>query len=453
MSSAIIGGKGNELLSFLPPSLLAISTCMELLLSALQANDQTTALFLARHVLSRPEWHSPTKTWPHFAIWTAVWLNMVKLTKILLDTGVGVDIDPSVEPTIEYYPSVLHMASMLDHSDIVEILLARGATSKAPAPMNYASFQAAATRGHIDVVQKYLDHDASHIKDRQPYIALWAASEWGCWHSISTLIDSGAEVNELQGQPPDDYRIWTPLAIACREGYPKTVEALLVGGADANAIGPYGVDTALWFPACDNLNVDCVRVMLKYNADPNHHLFNPLLLIEMENSRYQSARLLPICDALRDGVRPINLNTTNENGQTALMIASQSVNLDLVEWLLKSGADTDVLDYIDASALYYVIRDGCVDVVAALLKKGARIGVAHVSGEEHILFHAMSHPEIVLLLLDYGADPNLANSTGNMAINMASSSGNVEVARMLIRKGADINHNDAYGWAPIFDVV
>lgn len=54
MSSAIIGGKGNELLSFLPPSLLAISTCMELLLSALQANDQTTALFLARHVLSRP---------------------------------------------------------------------------------------------------------------------------------------------------------------------------------------------------------------------------------------------------------------------------------------------------------------------------------------------------------------------------------------------------------------
>ncbi|KAI1252592.1 hypothetical protein MGN70_007171 [Eutypa lata] len=275
---------------------------------------------------------------------------MVKLTKILLDTGVGVDIDPSVEPTIEYYPSVLHMASMLDHSDIVEILLARGATSKAPAPMNYASFQAAATRGHIDVVQKYLDHDASHIKDRQPYIALWAASEWG--------------------PTPDDYRIWTPLAIACREGYPKTVEALLVGGADANAIGPYGVDTALWFPACDNLNVDCVRVMLKYNADPNHHLFNPLLLIEMENSRYQSARLLPICDALRDGVRPINLNTTNENGQTALMIASQSVNLDLVEWLLKSGADTDVLDYIDASALYYVIRDGCVDVVAALLKKG-----------------------------------------------------------------------------------
>ncbi|KAI0888363.1 ankyrin repeat-containing domain protein [Annulohypoxylon maeteangense] len=452
ISSAIIGGKGGEVLSLFPPKALAVSTYMEFLLSALQADDGTTALDLAQGVLSHPEWHRHTQTWPHFAIWTAVWLNMVELTKILLDNGVGVDIEPNVELALGYYPSILHMSSLLGYSTITGTLLARGATSKVPTLTIYGSFQTAAYRGHIDVVQKYLDHDPSYKKARQPHTALWAASEWGCWQSVSALVEAGADVNEPQGTPPDDYRTWTPLAIASRNGYPKTVEALLAGGADANAVGPYGMDTALWFSTVDNINIGCVQVMLKYNADPNHY-FDPPLLAEIANSSYDTASIIPICNSLLDGDRPINLNETNRDGKTALMIASQSNKLGLVQWLLTKGADIDVLDSFNKSALYYAVSNGHVETVTALLKKGARVDVAHSYGESSLLFDAISYPDIVRLLLDYGADVNISNSFGNRLINLASSSGNVKVAEILIEKGADIDHKDEYGWAPIFDAV
>jgi ankyrin repeat protein len=451
MSSSIISGLGSGVLSFFPLRPLAVATSMELLLSALQANDQTTALDLAVSVLSHPEWHTQIQTWPHFAIWTAVWLNMVELTNLLLDNGVSVDSGPSAEPMVGYYPSILYLSSVLNHHAIVNILLARGASSKAPSPSSYGSFQAAAYRGHVEVVQKYLDYDDSHKEDGQPYSALYSASEWGAWESVRTLIDAGAAVNEPQGET----HTWMPLAIACNHGYTKTVEALLVGGANVNAVGPYGVDTALWFPAYSLLNVECVRVMLKHNADPNHQHFNPPLLIEMANSNHDTTRLLPICEALLNVIRPIDINAVNGDGQTALMIASMSGKLGLVNWLLTSGAEIDALNRVNKSALYYSISSGHVDVVAALLENGAQIDKAHTSNKGHLLLMAESNPQIVRHLLDYGADANLANwvGVGNTAINSASASGSVEVAEILIEKGADINHRDYYGWAPIFDAV
>ncbi|QYT01017.1 hypothetical protein H0G86_008073 [Trichoderma simmonsii] len=449
MCSAIISGRGSEVLNFFPPRALSVSACMRLLLSALQANDQTVALDLVQGVLSHSEWNNVEQNWPHFAIWTAVWLNMVDLTKALLNNGVGVDIKPSVEPMIGYYPSILYLASILNHPAIVETLLARGATSAAPLLSTYGCFQAAAYRGHVNVIQKYLNHDSSYIRDKNPSTALWAASEWGCWYSISALLDAGADVNEIQ----DDSNPSTPLTVACSMGYPKTIETLLARGADANAAGVSGMNPGLWYPVVNDPNVECVRVMLRYNADPNHPNFNPPLLVQMAGSNHETARLISICDALLAGIRPINLNATDGSGQTPLMIASRYGKPDLVQWLLKSGADVDILDGNNRSALYYAIEQGSADVVTALLQKGAQIDVAHASGEQPLLFNAISHPEIVRLLLEFGADVNLTDSSGNTAINRASASGKVEVAKMLIEKGADINHQDDQGWAPIFDAV
>ncbi|KAL7961528.1 ankyrin repeat-containing domain protein [Trichoderma compactum] len=449
MCSAIIGGRGSEVLNFFPPRALSVSACMELLLSALQANDQTVALDLVQGVLSHSEWSNVEQGWPHFAIWTAVWLNMVDLTKALLNNGVGVNIQPSVEPTIGYYPSILYLASILNHAAIVETLLARGATSEAPLLSTYGCFQAAAYRGHVDLIQKYLNHDSSYIRDKNPSTALWAASVWGCWYSISALVDAGADVNEVQY----DSEPSTPLTTACLMGYPKTIETLLARGADANASGVSGMNPGLWYPVVNDPNVECVRVMLRYNADPNQPDFDPPLLVQIANSYHETARLLSICDALLAGIRPINLNATDDSGQTALIIALRYGKLDLVQWLLKSGADIDILDNKEKSALYYSIEGGYVDVVADLLKKMAQIDVAQASCEPSLLFNAIPYPEIVRLLLKFGADVNFTDNYGDRPSNRASANGRVEVAKILIEKGADINHKDSSGWAPIFDAV
>ncbi|KAJ8119646.1 hypothetical protein ONZ43_g3450 [Nemania bipapillata] len=293
------------------------------------------------------------------------------------------------------------------------------------------------------MIQKHLKYGASYITDSQLSTALRAASGWGSWNSINVLIDAGAKVNKTS------LSRHTPLAYACEEGFPKTAAALLAGGADANAVCSHGTDTILWYSAYLNPNVDCVQEMLIYGADPNHHLFDPPLLIQIALSDFDTACFIPICNALFNGKRPIKLDATDADGWTALIVASSKGKLDLVQWLLKSGADIDRLNRHNYSALALAASKGHVEIVAALLKKGAQINVA----PRPPLIYAVSYPDILRLLLDSGADVNAVDPLGNTAINSASQGGIIDSVKMLVEKGADVNHKNQYGWSPIFYVV
>ena len=49
------------------------------------------------------------------------------------------------------------------------------------------------------------------------------------------------------------------------------------------------------------------------------------------------------------------------------------------------------------------------------------------------------HAEVVHLLLEAGADRNLANDDGDTALMLASKTGRIEVVRLLLDAGADRN--------------
>ncbi|KAI5924378.1 ankyrin repeat-containing domain protein [Camillea tinctor] len=240
----------------------------------------------------------------------------------------------------------------------------------------------------------------------------------------------------MQGEFPDDDYAWAPLSIACAYGYLRTVEALLAGDADPNAVCYHKSDTILWYPTVYSPNVECVRAMLRYGADPNQSQLDPPLLVDMMIfNRNDSAPLIPICDSLLHGTCPINLNATNNDGQTALMVASGFNNIDMVNWLLKYGADTDVLDRFNNSALWYASYKGNVGIATSLLNKRAKIDVAHAAGRDPLLF---------------GADFALYNSSGDAFMMEVSKSRQIEVTKMLIEKGADINRKGTNGETPIF---
>lgn len=56
---------------------------------------------------------------------------------------------------------------------------------------------------------------------------------------------------------------------------------------------------------------------------------------------------------------------------------------------------------------------------------------------------------MVSLLLEFGADVELANSQGQTALSMASSKGHCDVVRQLIAAGASPGHADAVGYCPL----
>ena len=70
---------------------------------------------------------------------------------------------------------------------------------------------------------------------------------------------------------------------------------------------------------------------------------------------------------------------------------------------------------------------------------GTRQGPAMMITSEHC------HDEVVLVLLEAGADIHLANNTGVTALMSASEQGHVEVVSLLLQAGADKNMADIDG--------
>ncbi len=83
--------------------------------------------------------------------------------------------------------------------------------------------------------------------------------------------------------------------------------------------------------------------------------------------------------------------------------------------------------------------------VKDILKKGCDVNVVYPDifrSDTALVFAAQvlaRDPEFVETLLQYGADPNLSTKEAMTALFAAAGHGNIEIAKMLIEKGAEIN--------------
>ena len=59
------------------------------------------------------------------------------------------------------------------------------------------------------------------------------------------------------------------------------------------------------------------------------------------------------------------------------------------------------------------------------------------------------HNDVVQLLLDKGAEPNLSDQNGNTALLYAAFRGHLDVVQLLLNRGADVNMADYYGTTPL----
>ncbi|KAH9365460.1 hypothetical protein HPB48_008912 [Haemaphysalis longicornis] len=62
---------------------------------------------------------------------------------------------------------------------------------------------------------------------------------------------------------------------------------------------------------------------------------------------------------------------------------------------------------------------------------------------------SVGHLEVVSALLSRGAKVDVANETGQTALHYAASKGHLDVARVLLEHHADINAQDSYGSTPL----
>jgi uncharacterized protein len=354
--------------------------------------------------------------------------------------------------------------------------------------------------------------------------------------AVARLIGAGADVNAR-----NDYGA-TPLSEAAVAGNVEVIRRLLAAGAEVNAANADG-QTALMVVARTS-NVAAARLLLKHGANVNQHerwRGQTALMWAAAEGQPDMVRLLvskgaevdarssvndwerqvtaeprmqarpsggftPLLYAARRGCAECarhlldggaNINLTDPDRVTPLLLAALNLNFDTAALLVKRGADVNKWDTWGRAPLYAAVdvntlptggradrpaddRTTGVELIAMLLKAGANPdlqlklfppyrSLRDDRGADNILTvgttpllraaKAVDVPAI-RLLLQHGANANLPTSRGITPLLAAAGVGSTgldtrgryraesagaEAAKLLLDAGADVNARDSSG--------
>ena len=139
-----------------------------------------------------------------------------------------------------------------------------------------------------------------------------------------------------------------------------------------------------------------------------------------------------------------DVNAKDHTEQSAYLIATSEVGADprLLELMLANGADVAALDSFDGTGLIRAAERGYVEIVRRLLETGIEIDHVNRLGWTALLEAIIlgeggpEHTEVVRLLVDAGADVDLADANGVTPLEHARSQGFDEIAAILEQAGA-----------------
>ncbi len=134
-----------------------------------------------------------------------------------------------------------------------------------------------------------------------------------------------------------------------------------------------------------------------------------------------------------------NVNAKGNNGKTALMWAIELEKNQIVEILLKNGANINLKDGLGHTALHSATYAGNIETMKLLIKKGADANTKNYNNETP-LFSIKATPEILNLLLDAGANPNVQlKDSGNTPLIKAVMLKREQNIKVLLQRGANVH--------------
>jgi ankyrin repeat protein len=147
-----------------------------------------------------------------------------------------------------------------------------------------------------------------------------------------------------------------------------------------------------------------------------------------------------------------------DSGRTPLYCASIYGNVDIMQWLCNHGADANVPRDDGRTPLHTAAVNMQLEAVQSLLDHNAYVNSQDEDGgtplSTTIDFRCPSSEQqdravdVVRLLLEHGADPNVGARGNPTLLHQASSHGWLEVARLLHKYGAKVDEKDEEGKTP-----
>lgn len=146
-----------------------------------------------------------------------------------------------------------------------------------------------------------------------------------------------------------------------------------------------------------------------------------------------------------DGTRSL-INLTNLAFQTALDLAKEAGQVEVVDFLIESGAGSGDL----LSACSHKNVDKVVAAIQSSKTASIDVNVRSIRGLLTPLHYSTGSVDTVRLLCDYGADPTLSDESGNTALHfLVESEDSKDVIETLVKNGARVNARNCQGKTPL----
>ncbi|KAF5296333.1 hypothetical protein FQA39_LY12550 [Lamprigera yunnana] len=372
-------------------------------------------------------------------------------TKLLLTKGADVNI-------IDYRNnnSCLHWAVNVADQEIVKILLDNGAdvgllNSTGETPLMFAE------RLQFNNIVSIINQQETFEKCKD----LFEAVENGHVYTVQTLVNNGLDINSQNENgetllliaircvhiPIMDWliskgakidivsnRSSSALHFAACMGDCVSVRCLIEGGVDVNILNSDG-DTAIAL-ALRHEKISIAEILLDHNAEiyvtPPRNFKHSCLHYAVKSG--SEAIVLRILES------GYNVDKVNADATTALHEAIYCKNFNLVQLLIKHGANVNI-EVQNESYLDKAISCNMIDLVKMLLFKGARLHKINVGNNGTPLVKAVieNKRSIAKLLIENGADVHVRDIWGEYILHSAVRNGFDEIIEDILDSGFDID--------------
>ncbi|TDR41282.1 hypothetical protein DFR29_111196 [Tahibacter aquaticus] len=249
------------------------------------------------------------------------------------------------------------------------------------------------------------------------------------------------------------------LVAAASQGDADAVERLLELGLPLEATDHQGATALL--RACGQGHLAVIGLLLQRGADLEHSAASGASCL----SAAVSARREAVVELLL--AHNVVLDKRLPGGGTTLMIAAALGFPELVEKLLAAGADPNLVDEKNSTALHAAARYAFSHaglraraVLEALLRMGAAPNARNAKGQTPLLLllggradpgancDAAQLAHLVSLMLDFAADLDAQDERGVSALHACAIHGLLGCARQLLARGAEREIRDCLGRRP-----
>merc|ERR1711998_682400 len=167
-------------------------------------------------------------------------------------------------------------------------------------------------------------------------------------------------------------------------------------------------------------------------------------IMEVQSRRLRTAAsrgdMRTCIDARNAGGAVTFVPQDDPDGKSTLHVAAEGNSFEVVEWLLREGANADLLDAMGRTALHGACADGTANAVRAMVQGGIALDTPDAV-ENWTGLHfaaAYNHVACVQLMLAGGANPNAEDKWGRSPSYIASQRGNIAVVAELVDASANV---------------